>query len=263
MAGFLSLPSKELAQERRRNCNPFLIAASGFITGLIYPIFAFRHRNKNILISWLSIAAVIVLCREFEYLKDPVFLTSFWENPVVGSIDWSINFIIYSKYGAACAHFVSIFFITWIDKNYAQEDLLRPLLNEEDAFPLKVRKTKSILKNIFDIDNEKVNDIYDLAKGDEGELPLIEDLNYALRVNDLEPVQFCKKDGLKIIPGKLRANLEKKPDNKKKGSSKKTKATANKESSSFSESFKTIITYGGGGLIGVFVIRAAKEILSN
>jgi len=261
VAGFL--PSKELAQERRRNCKPLLIAASGFITGLIYPIFAFRHRNKNILISWLSIAAVIVLCREFEYLKDPVFLTSFWENPVVGSIDWSINFIIYSKYGAACAHFVSIFFITWIDKNYAQEDLLRPLLNEEDAFPLKVRKTKSILKNIFDIDNEKVNDIYDLAKGDEGELPLIEDLNYALRVNDLEPVQFCKKDGLKIIPEKLRANLEKTPDNKKKVSSKKTKATANKESSSFSEGLKTILTYGGGGLIGVFVIRAAKEILSN
>ena len=153
-------------------------------------------------------------------MKDPVFLTSFWENPVVASIDWSINFIIYSKYGAACAHFVSIFFITWIDKNYAQEDLLRPLLNEEDAFPLKVRKTKSILKNIFDIDNEKVNDIYDLAKGDEGELPVIEDLNYALRVNDLEPVQFCKKDGLKIIPEKLRANLETKPDNTKKVSSK-------------------------------------------
>ena len=26
------------------------IEARGFITGLIYPIFAFRHRNKNILI---------------------------------------------------------------------------------------------------------------------------------------------------------------------------------------------------------------------
>ena len=40
-------------------------------------------------------------------------------------------------------------------------------------------------------------------------------------------------------------------------------AIANKESSSFSESFQKIITYGGGGLIGVFIIRAAKEILSN
>ena len=160
--------------------------------------------------------------------------------------------------------FVSIFFITWIDKNYAQEDLLRPLLNEEDAFPLKVRKTKSILKNIFDIDNEKVNDIYDLAKGDEGELPLIDDLNYALRVNDLEPVQFCKKDGLKIIPEKLRANFEKTPNNKKKISTKKTKVAANKEeSSSFSENIQSIFTYGIGGLIGVFVIRVAKEILSN
>ena len=94
-------------------------------------------------------------------------------------------------------------------------------------------------------------------------MPSIEDLNYALRVNDLEPVQFCKKDGLKIIPEKLRANFEKTPNNKKKISTKKTKTTANKESSSFSESFQTIITYGGGGLIGVFIIRAAKEILSN
>ena len=262
MAGFL--PSKELAQERRRNCKPLLIAASGFITGWIYPIFAFRHRNKNILISWLSIAAVIVLCREFEYLKDPVFLTSFWENPVVGSIDWSINFIIYSKYGAACAHFVSIFFITWIDKNYAQQDFVRPLLNEKDAFPLKVRKTTGILKNIFDIDNEKAKFIYEGAKDlAQGGVPSIEQLNICLTTDNLEPVQFCKKDGLKIIPEELRANSAKTPNNKKKISTKKTKATANKESSSFSESFQKIITYGGGGLIGVFIIRAAKEILSN
>ena len=117
---------------------------------------------------------------------------------------------------------------------------------------------------LTNIGNEKVNDIYDLAKGDEGELPLIEDLNYALRVNDLEPVQFCKKYGLKIIPEKLRANLEKKPDNKKKVSSKKTKATVKqKQSSSFSESIQSIFTYGVGGLIGVFVIRVAKEIHSN
>ena len=260
MAGFLSLPSKELAQERRRNCKPLLIAASGFITGLIYPIVAFRHRNKNILISWLSITAFIVIWRQFFEL-DPG--DDFFYNPVTSVIDKTSNFIIYSKYGPACAHFVSIFFITWIDKDYAQRDFLKPLLNDKDAFPLKVRKTKSILKNIFDIDNEKVNDIYDLAKGDEGELPLIEDLNYALRVNDLEPVQFCKKDGLKIIPEKLRANFAKTPNNKK-ISTKKTKVNVNnEESTSFSESFKTIITYGGGGLIGVFVIRAAKEILSN
>ena len=94
-------------------------------------------------------------------------------------------------------------------------------------------------------------------------MPSIEQLNICLTTDNLEPVQFCKKDGLKIIPEKLRANFEKTPNNKKKISTKKTKTTANKESSSFSESFKTIITYGGGGLIGVFVIRVAKEILSN
>ena len=82
--------------------------------------------------------------------------------------------------------------------------------------------------------------------------------------HNLEPVQFCKKDGLKIIPEKLRANFAKTPNNNKKISTKKTKVNVNnEESTSFSESFKTIITYGGGGLIGVFVIRAAKEILSN
>ena len=88
-------------------------------------------------------------------------------------------------------------------------------------------------------------------------------MSTTLNFEKLEPVQFCKKDGLKIIPEELRANSAKTPNNKKKISTKKTKATANKESSSFSESFQTIITYGGGGLIGVFVIRAAKEILSN
>ena len=31
----------------------------------------------------------------------------------------------------------------------------------------------------------------------------------ALIDENLEPVQFCKKDGLKIIPEKLRANLKK------------------------------------------------------
>ena len=123
---------------------------------------------------------------------------------------------------------------------------------------------KDNIKNIFDIDTETVNSIYDSAKiGMEGEVPSIEDLNRALIDENLEPVQFCKKDGLKIIPEKLRANSAKTPNNKKKITTKKTKATANKESSSFSESFQTIITYGGGGLIGVFIIRAAKEILSN
>ncbi len=264
MAGFLSLPSKELAQERRRNCNPFLIAASGFITGLIYPIFAFRHRNKNILISWLSIAAVVVLCREFEFLGDPDFPTPFGQNPVVAIIDRFVNFIIYSKYGPACAHFISIFFITYIGKSDAQLDLLRPLLNEKDAFPLKVRKTTGILKNIFDIDNEKAKFIYEGAKDlAQGGVPSIEQLNICLTTDNLEPVQFCKKDGLKIIPEELKANFAKTPSNNKKISTKKTKATANKESSSFSESFQKIITYGGGGLIGVFIIRAAKEILSN
>ena len=261
MAGFLSLPSKELAQERRRNCNPFLIAASGFITGLIYPIFAFRHRNKNILISWLSIAAFVVVWRQFFEL-DPG--DDFFYNPVTSVIDKTSNFIIYSKYGPACAHFVSIFFITWIDKNYAQQDFLRPLLNEKDAFPLKVRKTTGILKNIFDIDNEKAKSIYESAKDfAEGGVPSIEQLNICLTSDNLEPVQFCKKEGLKIIPEKLRANLEKTPSNNKKISTKKTKATANKESSSFSESIQSIFTYGVGGLIGVFIIRAVKEILSN
>ena len=253
MAGFLSLPSKELAQERRRNCKPLFIAASGFITGLIYPIVAFRHRNKAILYSWLAISAFIVVYRLlFELESSSISLFMIW------------NFIIYSKYGPVIVHFLSVWLITWNSKNEANAEFLRPFINEKDAFPLKVRQTKGLLKNIFDIDTETVNSIYDSAKiGIEGEVPSIEDLNQALIEENLEPVQFCKKEGLKIIPEKLRANLEKKPDNKKKVSSKKTKATANKESSSFSESFKTIITYGGGGLIGVFVIRAAKEILSN
>ena len=252
MAGFLSLPSKELAQERRRNCKPLLIAASGFITGLIYPIFAFRHRNIAILYSWLAISAFIVVYRWlFELESSSISIYMIW------------NFIIYSKYGAAIVHFLSILLITTFSKDEATDGFLKPFINEKDAFPLKVRKTTSILKNIFNINNEEVKDIYETAKPSEGGLPSIEDLNRALIDENLEPVQFCKKDGLKIIPEELRANSAKTPDNKKKVSSKKTKATANKESSSFSESFQKIITYGGGGLIGVFIIRAAKEILSN
>ena len=251
MAGFL--PSKELAQERRRNCWPLFIAASGFITGLIYPIFAFRHRNKAILYSWLGIAAFIVVWRQlFEVESSGI------------SIYMIFNFIVYSKYGAACVHFISILFITYVCKQNAIDNFLSPFINEKDAFPLKVRKTKSLLKNIFDIDTETVNEIYDFAKtcNEEG-LPSIEDLNRALIDENLEPVQFCKKDGLKIIPEELRANSAKTLNNNKRISTKKIKATANKESSSFSESFQTIITYGGGGLIGVFIIRAVKEILSN
>ena len=252
MAGFLSLPSKELAQERRRNCKPLLIAASGFITGLIYPIFAFRHRNIAILYSWLAISAFIVVWRQlFEVESSSISIYMIW------------NFIIYSKYGAAIVHFLSILLITTFSKDEATDGFLKPFINEKDAFPLKVRKTTSILKNIFNINNEEVKDIYETAKPSEGGLPSIEDLNRALIDENLEPVQFCKKDGLKIIPEKLRANSAKTPNNKKKITTKKTKATANKESSSFSESFQTIITYGGGGLIGVFIIRAAKEILSN
>ena len=263
MAGFLSLPSKELAQERMRNCKPLLIAASGFITGLIYPIVAFRHRNKNILISWLSIAAVVVLLRQFEII-DYDYLTPFGQNPVAAISDQTLNFLFNTKYGPACLHFISIFLITWISKKEAVLDVLRPLLNEKDAFPLSVRKTTSILKNIFDIDNEKAKDIYELAKHEvKGGVPSIEDLNEALIIENLDPVQFSKKEGLKIIPEKLRANLEKTPSNNKKISTKKTKATANKESSSFSESIQSIFTYGVGGLIGVFVIRVAKQILSN
>ena len=253
MAGFLSLPSKELAQERRRNCKPLLIAASGFITGLIYPIFAFRHRNIAILYSWLAISAFIVVWRQlFEVESSSISIYMIW------------NFIIYSKYGAAIVHFLSILLITTFSKDEATDGFLKPFINEKDAFPLKVRKTTSILKNIFDINNEEVKDIYETAKPSEGGLPSIEDLNRALIDENLEPVQFCKKDGLKIIPEKLRANFAKSPNNNKKISTKKTKVNVNnEESTSFSESFKTIITYGGGGLIGVFVIRAAKEILSN
>ena len=252
MAGFL--PSKELAQERRRNCKPLLIAASGFITGLIYPIVAFRQRNKAILFSYLGISAFIVIWRQLFELE-----------PSGISLYEIFNFVVYSKYGPTCVHFLSVWAITWNSKNEANADFLRPFINEKDAFPLKVRRTKGLLKNIFDIDTETVNSIYDSAKiGMEGEVPSIEDLNEALIEENLEPVQFCKKDGLKIIPEKLRANLEKKPDNKKKISSKKTKATVKqKQSSSFSESIQSIFTYGVGGLIGVFVIRVAKEILSN
>ena len=253
MARFLSLPSKELAQERRRNCKPLLIAASGFITGLIYPIFAFRHRNIAILYSWLAISAFIVVYRWlFELESSSISIYMIW------------NFIIYSKYGAAIVHFLSILLITTFSKDEATDGFLKPFINEKDAFPLKVRKTTSILKNIFNINNEEVKDIYETAKPSEGGLPSIEDLNRALIDEKLEPVQFCKKDGLKIIPGKLRANFSKTPENNKKISTKKTKVNVNNgETTSFIESFKTIITYGGGGLIGVFLIRAAKEILSN
>jgi len=254
VAGFLSLPPKELAQERRRNCKPLLIAASGFITGLIYPIVAFRQRNKAILFSYLGISAFVVVWRQLFELE-----------PSGISLYEIFNFVVYSKYGPACVHFLSVWLITWNSKNEANADFLRPFINEKDAFPLKVRKTKGLLKNIFDIDTETANSIYDSAKiGMEGEVPSIEDLNEALIEENLEPVQFCKKDGLKIIPEKLRANLVKTPDNKKKVSSKKTKATVKqKQSSSFSESIQSIFTYGVGGLIGVFIIRAAKEILSN
>ena len=138
MAGFLSLPSKELAQERRRNCKPLLIAASGFITGLIYPIFAFRHRNKAILYSWLGIAAFIVVWRQlFEVESSSISIYMIW------------NFIIYSKYGAAIVHFLSILLITSISKDEAIDKFLKPFVNEKDSFPLKLRKTKGILKNIF------------------------------------------------------------------------------------------------------------------
>ena len=154
--------------------------------------------------------------------------------------------------------FFLFFLLHILVKTEATRDFLKPFLNDKYAFPLKVRKTKGLLKNIFDIDTETVNSIYDSAKiGMEGEVPSIEDLNEALIGENLEPVQFCKKNGLKIIPEKLRANFAKTPNNKK------TNATANNESSSFSERIQTIITYGGGGLIGVFIIRAAKEILSN
>ena len=159
-----------------------------------------------------------------------------------------------------------IYLITLDSKQKAKLYFLKPFLNENDSFPLKIRKTTSILKSIFKIDDDKAKEIYQETKDfAEGREPTIENLNHILMVShNLEPVQFCKKDGLKIIPEKLRANLEKKPDNKKKVSSKKTKANVKqKQSSSFSESIQSIFTYGVGGLIGVFVIRVAKEILSN
>ena len=252
MAGFLSLPSKELAQERRRNCNPFLIAASGFITGLIYPIFAFRHRNKNILISWLSIAAFIVIWRQFFELEPG---DDFFYNPVTSVIGKTSNFFIYSKYGPSCAHFISIFFFTYVDKGFAKQNFLKPLQNEKDAFPLRVRKTTSILKNIFDIDNEKAKDIYDGAKPSEGGLPTIDDLNWVLLWEKLEPVQFCKKDGLKIIPKKLRANLEKTPSNKSKSKAKKKDL--------FAFFNKKIFLYPIGIISGIFISHVAKEVISN
>ena len=258
MAGFL--PSKELAQERRRNCKPLFIALSGCITGLIYPIFAFRHRNREILFYYLGITAFIVLFREFFEPLDYAY------NLVTGIAYRIFNFFIFTKYGPFLLHFTSIYLITLDSKQKAKLSFLRPFINENDAFPLKIRKTTSILKIIFKINDDKAKEIYQETKDfAEGREPTIENLNHILMVShNLEPVQFCKKDGLKIIPEKLRANLEKKPDNKKKVSSKKTKATVKqKQSSSFSESIQSIFTYGVGGLIGVFVIRVAKEILSN
>ena len=192
MANFLSFPSKELALERRRNCKPLLIALSGCITGLIYPIFAFRHRNKDILYSYVGITAVVVIFRQFE-LVDPDYLTTFDSNPVVAVTDRLSNFFINTRYGPFLAHFISILLLTIGSKQDARSKFLSPLTNEKDAFPLRVRKTTSILKKIFNIDNDKAKDIYEIAKGNEDGLPLIEDLNIALNWENLEPVQFCKK----------------------------------------------------------------------
>ena len=226
MAGFLSLPSKELAQERRRNCNPLLIAASGFITGLIYPIFAFRHRDINILISWLSIAAFIVIFRGI-----------FPEPPIKGTFIFPIiNWIIYSKYGPALIHIVSIWGITSCSKTAAKLNLLKPLQNEQDAFHLSDRKTKGILKEIFNLDIKTVNKIYneaaEIAKNDERDTPSIDDLNKVLMDEfdeyGTKPVQFCNKDGLRIIPEKLltQNKFDKKSNKKliKKSSKKSNKA---------------------------------------
>ena len=201
MARFLSLPSKKLAQERRRNCNPFLIALSGLITGLIYPIFAFRHRDKNILFSWLSIAAFIVIFRGI-----------FPEPPIKGTFFFPIiNWIIYSKYGPGLIHIVSIWGITSCSKTAAKLSLLKPLQNEQDAFHLSDRKTKGILKELFNLDIKAVNKIYEeaseAAKNDERDTPSIDDLNKVL-IDEYDeygtkPVQFCKKEGLRIIPENL------------------------------------------------------------
>ena len=104
------------------------------------------------------------------------------------------NFFINTRYGPFLAQFISILLLTIGSKQDARSKFLSPLTNEKDAFPLRVRKTTSILKKIFNIDNDKAKDIYEIAKGNEDGLPLIEDLNIALNWENLEPVQFCKKE---------------------------------------------------------------------
>ena len=251
MAGFLSLPSIEFAQERRRNCKPLYIALSGCITGLIYPIFAFRHRDKNILFSYIGIAAFVVLWRQFFEIEPS---DDFFYNPVTSLLDKSFNFFIYSKYGPFILHFTSIFVITHASRKEAKLNFVRPLTNEKDAFPLKIRKTTSILKKIFDIDNEKAKDIYDeakeLAKEQGRELPLIDDLNETLTEVPYmyEPVQFTKKDGLKIASSNSKAN--------------KTMSKAKKKDP-FAFFNKKIFLYPIGIFSGIFISRVAKEVISN
>ena len=91
--------------------------------------------------------------------------------------------------------------------------------------------------------------------GVEGGVPSIEDLNITLIGQNLEPVQFCKNDGLKIIPKKLRANLEKTPANK-------TKSKANRKDP-FAFFNKKIFLYPIGIFSGIFISRVAKEVIAN
>ena len=214
MANFFSLPSRELAQKRRRNCKPLLIALSGLITGLIYPIFAYRHRDKNIIISYLSIAAFIVIFRGI-----------FPVPPIRGTFIFPIiNWVIYSKYGPALIHIVSVWVITSSSKTAAKLSLLKPLQNEQDAFHLSDRKTKGILRKLFNLDTKIVNEIYkeasEAATSDQRDTPSIDDLNKVLMDEydqyGTKPVQFCKINGLRVIPEKLihQAKVDKKSQKK-------------------------------------------------
>ena len=85
----------------------------------------------------------------------------FFYNPVTLVIDKNSNLIIYWKYGPFILHFFSILVITHVSRKEAKLNFVRPLTNEKEAFPLKIRKTTNILIKIFNIDNEKAKAKYE------------------------------------------------------------------------------------------------------
>ena len=201
MAGFLSLPSKELAQERRRKCQPWLIGLTSFI-GPFNFIFSFRQRNLGYVMTYFGISFIQLIIT----LIFPETLPRFLEYIPFVSLE-DINFFIYEKIGAWIFIIVIVYPLACNAKFTAKRALnIEAYINRSASFPLKAVKTKKILKTIFQIDHKTATEIYqsalEFAEIYQRELPSIEDLNDTLMSfsYDLAPVGFCEKAGLKKIP---------------------------------------------------------------